>query len=111
MGYALLFARQLANTAKKNRLNYEIMYSENRKKDIASQMTVIQQCMLTLPKDSQDINLLEFQKQMLTNMSNFLDTRIASLKAQVQKAAAEEQPLAEALAKQVAASAPKYVGR
>lgn len=109
MGYALLFARQLSNTARKNRLNYEIMSVQNRKNDITSQMAIIQGYIDQMPKDSQTAPFLEFQKQMLAQTMSFLDSRIATLQAQAQKAAAEEQPIAEALNAQIQASAPKYV--
>ena len=110
MGYALLFARQLANTARKNRCNCQIMTEQFRKKDLTNQIAFIQKQIDSLPKDSQDIQFLEFHKTMLSQTMNFIDTRLAYLQAQAQKAAAEEQPLAEALNNQIVASAPKYVG-
>lgn len=110
MGYALLFARQLANTARKNRLNYEVMNVQNKKNNITNQITLLQNCINMLPKDSQEVVFLEFQKQMLAETMKFLDTRIASLQAQAQKAAAEEQPIAEALTNQISLSTPQYMG-
>jgi DNA repair exonuclease SbcCD ATPase subunit len=43
MGYALLFARSLHNTAKKNQLTYETMSIQNQKESITNQLGQIQQ--------------------------------------------------------------------
>ena len=38
MGYALMFARSLQNTARKHRLNYETMDIQNRQDNITKQI-------------------------------------------------------------------------
>lgn len=118
MGYALMFARALSNTAKKNQINYETMYLQNRKENITKQLAGIQQLESSMVEaakqkgeEAPDVSYLQMYREMLTLMSNNLDTRLKYLQTQLTAVSAEENSINEALNAQISASTPKYAGR
>ena len=113
MGYALLFARSLSNTARKNQLNYETAMLQIRKSDITSNLADIQKAEEALkcqaenmPKDGGSVPA----RMMLVSMDKSLDIRLACIKTQIAQIEAEEQGVNESLANAVASSIPKYAG-
>lgn len=116
MGYALMFARSLQNTARKNRLNYETMDIQNRQDNITKQISQLQNIENVLKAQTQadggvspDLMYLEMHREMLTLMSKNLDARLKCIQTQLSRIAAEEQGLQETLAAQIEASSPKYM--
>lgn len=117
MGYALMFARALQNTAKKNRLNYESMNIQNRQTQITNQLTKLQQqedAIKAQVKDnggiSPDLAYLSLYRDMLNLMSKNMEARLKGIQTELAHIAAEEQGVNDALAAQIEASTPKYVG-
>ncbi len=120
MGYALLFARSLSNTARKNQLNYETAMLQIRKSDITSNLADIQKAEEALksqaenmPKDGgpvPNLEYLKFARMMLVSMDKSLDIRLACIKTKIAQIEAEEQGVNESLANAVASSTPKYAG-
>lgn len=120
MGYALLFARSLRNTARKNQLNYETAMLQYRKEDITRNLADIQKAedafknqAENMPKDGgpvPNLEYLKFARIMLVSMDKSFDIRLACIKTQLAQIEAEEQGVDETLANQIAASTPRYAG-
>lgn len=120
MGYALLFARSLANTAKKNRLNYETMSIQHRKTEITNSLANIQKAEEAMKKNEEktpqnggeipNVVYLQMYKDCLTLIDKNLDSRLACIKTQLAQIASEEQGVNDALASAISASTPKYAG-
>lgn len=116
MGYALMFARTLQNTARKNRLNYETMDIQNRQDNITKQISQLQNIENALKAQTQadggvspDLMYLEMHREMLTLMSKNLDARLKCIQTQLSRIAAKEKSNEEVLAAQIEASTPKYM--
>lgn len=120
MGYALLFARSLANTARKNQLNYETMMLQDRKTQIAKDIANIQKAEEAMNKQAENtpknggeipnVVYLQLYKSMLQTIDKNLDSRLACIKTRISKIEAEEQGVNDALANAIGSSTPKYAG-
>lgn len=120
MGYALLFARSLRNTARKNQLNYETMNIQNRKTDLTQRIANLQKMEDAMKKQAENtpqdggiipnVTYLQMYREMLVSMDKNLDIRLVCIKTQISQIEAEEQGVNESLANAVASSTPKYAG-
>ncbi|MCR5261708.1 MAG: hypothetical protein K6C94_07710 [Candidatus Gastranaerophilales bacterium] len=110
MGYLLSFMRSMQVSAKKNQLSLEQILIQNQQERITSKLGLLTQMAANIPKDDEgSLQMIEFQKQMLTMMSNNLEARLKVIQTQMQVAASEEAKLNEVLPNQIAASTPKYM--
>lgn len=120
MGYALLFARSLSNTARKNQLNLETMRIQDRKTEITQRVAGIQKAeeamkkqMENTPKDggeNPNIMFLQMYRETLLLIDKNMDARLACIKTQLSKIESEEQGINDALANAIGAATPKYSG-
>lgn len=120
MGYALLFARSLANTARKNQLNYETMLIQDRKSEITQRLSYLQTAEDALKKQAENtpqnggenpnVVYLQMFRDALVLMDKNLDARLACIKTQISKIESEEQGINDALANSIQAATPKYSG-
>lgn len=109
MGYLLSFVRSLHLNAKKNQLTYEQISIQNKQERITNRLGMIQQFAANIPKDDEgSLQMIELQKQMLTMMSNNLETRLKTIQTQLAKVSSEEQAIDQVLPDQIARSVPKY---
>ena len=121
MGYALLFARSLRNTARKNQLNYETMNIQNRKTDLTQRIANLQKMEDAMKKQAENtpqdggiipnVTYLQMYREMLVSMDKNLDIRLACIKTQISQIEAEEQGVNESLANAVASSTPLWSRR
>lgn len=118
MGYLLMFARSLQQTAKKNQLSYESIKIQNQKENITNQLAGLQQMENAMIAQAQqdgeeapDMSYLNSYRSILNFMSNSLDLRLQTIQTQLAKITAEEQSINDSLNAQIQASVPKYAGR
>lgn len=116
MGYLLMFARSLQQTAKKNQLTYETIKIQNQKDNITNQLSSLQQMENAMIAQAQqngeeapDMSYLNSYRSILNLMSSNLDIRLQSIQTQLAKITAEEKGQQEALNAQIQASVPKYL--
>lgn len=117
MGYLLLFARSLQQTARKNQLTYETIKIQHQKEDITNQLSNIQQMENAMIAQAQqngqeapDMSYLNSYRSILNFMSSNLDIKLQSIQTQIASISAEEKSQQETLNAQIQASAPKYAG-
>ncbi|MGN0015557.1 MAG: hypothetical protein ACI37T_09095 [Candidatus Gastranaerophilaceae bacterium] len=118
MGYLLMFARSLQQTAKKNQLTYETIKIQNQKDNITNQLADIQQMENAMIAQAQqngeeapDMSYLNSYRSILNFMSSSLDIRLQTIQTQLAKISSEEQSINDSLNAQIQSSVPKYGGR
>lgn len=117
MGYLLMFARSLQQTARKNQLSYEKIQIQNQQNGITNQLSSLQQIENIMIAQAQqrgeeapDMSYLNSYRSILNLMSKNLDVKMQSIETQIAKITAEEKSQQEALNAQIQASSPKYAG-
>ena len=109
MGYLLAFARRLNTISKKNQLAFDQMNIQKQQENLSNRMTNLENFAKSLPENLQNLPFLQMRKQMLLEMSNNLDTRLAQIQTEL-SAANQSNVNDEAFGQMIASSAPKYGG-